>query len=95
MCLRTIRFGIVLLGLSLLALAAQPAAQSGNGSLKVTLFPSGAKVAIDGTDTGKTTPMSIQRRRGSSHRCRLDSEFGVARGRAGPAAATVREFVNS
>lgn len=33
-------------------------AQSGNGDLKVTSFPSGANVAIDGTDTGKVTPMS-------------------------------------
>ena len=30
----------------------------GNGSLKVTSYPSGAKVSIDGVDTGKTTPMS-------------------------------------
>jgi hypothetical protein len=29
-----------------------------NGALKVTSFPTGAKVAIDGADTGKTTPMS-------------------------------------
>src|SRR5579864_8446047 len=33
-------------------------AQSGNGDLKVTSFPSGANVVIDGTDTGKVTPMS-------------------------------------
>lgn len=33
-------------------------AQSGYGVLKVTSFPSGAKVAVDGIDTGKTTPMS-------------------------------------
>jgi len=33
-------------------------AQTGNGSLKVTSFPSGANVAVDGVDTGKTTPMS-------------------------------------
>lgn len=33
-------------------------AQSGNGDLKVTSFPSGANVSIDGTDTGKVTPMS-------------------------------------
>jgi len=32
--------------------------QSGNGSLKVTSYPSGAGVWIDGVDTGKTTPMS-------------------------------------
>src|SRR6266702_1849184 len=34
-------------------------AQSGNGSLKVTSYPSGANVTIDGVDTGKTTPMSV------------------------------------
>src|SRR5262249_42738880 len=34
-------------------------AQNGNGSLKVTSFPSGASVKVDGVDTGKTTPMSI------------------------------------
>lgn len=33
-------------------------AQSGNGSLKVTSYPSGAEVWIDGVNTGKTTPMS-------------------------------------
>ena len=30
-----------------------------NGSLKVTSFPSGAQVWLDGVDTGKLTPMSI------------------------------------
>src|SRR5215831_18364898 len=34
-------------------------AQSGSGALKVTSFPSGAKVAVDGVDTGKVTPMSV------------------------------------
>src|SRR5437899_1841793 len=33
--------------------------QSGNGSLKVTSFPSGASVVVDGVNTGKFTPMSI------------------------------------
>lgn len=32
--------------------------QAQNGSLKVTSFPTGADVSIDGTDTGKVTPMS-------------------------------------
>lgn len=45
---------LVLFGL----MAASLAAQTGNGALKVTSFPSGAKVSIDGIDTGKTTPMS-------------------------------------
>jgi PEGA domain-containing protein len=34
-------------------------AQSSNGSLKVTSFPSGAQVIVDGVNSGKTTPMSI------------------------------------
>lgn len=34
-------------------------AQSSNGALKVTSFPSGAQVIVDGVNTGKTTPMSI------------------------------------
>ena len=34
-------------------------AQSGSGALKVTSFPSGAQVTIDGVGTGKTTPMSV------------------------------------
>lgn len=34
-------------------------AQTGSGSLKVTSFPSGANVSVDGVNTGKVTPMSI------------------------------------
>jgi len=34
-------------------------AQSGSGALKVTSFPTGANVAVDGVNTGKTTPMSV------------------------------------
>ena len=30
-----------------------------NGALKVTSFPSGAHVGVDGVDTGKVTPMSV------------------------------------
>ena len=33
-------------------------AQAQNGTLKITSFPSGASVKIDGVDTGKATPMS-------------------------------------
>ena len=33
--------------------------QNGSGDLKVTSFPSGANVTVDGVDTGKVTPMSI------------------------------------
>src|SRR5919108_6294749 len=40
------------------ALHAQTCA-AGNGALKVTSFPSGANVSVDGVDTGKVTPMSI------------------------------------
>lgn len=47
----------ILLGL---LIAVQASAQtSGNGSLKVTSFPSGANVSVDGVDTGKLTPMSV------------------------------------
>src|SRR6266571_4479360 len=34
-------------------------ADSSNGALKVTSFPSGANVSVDDIDTGKVTPMSI------------------------------------
>src|SRR5688572_3038305 len=34
-------------------------AAAGNGSLKVTSFPSGAEVWVDGMNTGKVTPMSV------------------------------------
>jgi hypothetical protein len=40
------------------AFSASPAAAQ-NGALKVTSFPSGARVTVDGVDSGKTTPMSI------------------------------------
>ena len=40
-----------------LALSSPAAAQ--NGSLKVTSFPSGAEVFVDGVFTGKLTPMSV------------------------------------
>src|SRR5258707_5713707 len=35
------------------------ALRADNGALKVTSFPSGANVSVDGVDTGKVTPMSI------------------------------------
>jgi hypothetical protein len=38
---------------------AQSCPGSGSGSLKITSFPSGASVSVDGVNTGKTTPMSI------------------------------------
>ena len=40
------------------AMSGIASAQSGSGSLKVTSYPTGAAVFIDGVDTGKTTPMS-------------------------------------
>ncbi len=40
------------------AIAAPGFAQTGNGSLKITSYPSGATVTIDGVNTGKITPMS-------------------------------------
>lgn len=43
----------------ILLCSASTRAQSSNGALKVTSFPSGAQVIIDGVNTGKTTPMSI------------------------------------
>ena len=42
-------------------------AQTGNGSLKVTSYPSGAEVSIDGRNTGKTTPMSESLSVGVAH----------------------------
>src|SRR5437588_10432525 len=50
-------FGMVVLSAALLLMPGKARAQ--NGSLKVTSFPSGAKVAVDGADTGKVTPMNI------------------------------------
>jgi hypothetical protein len=49
----------VFIPLFLLCMISLPGfAQSGNGSLKVTSYPTGAVVFIDGVNTGKTTPMS-------------------------------------
>lgn len=45
---------------SMLLLCSQVRAQTtSNGSLKVTSFPVGANVSVDGVDTGKVTPMTI------------------------------------
>jgi len=54
--------GFITLASRLLAaglLAAVVYGQTGNGSLKVTSFPSGANVTVDGVNTGKVTPMSV------------------------------------
>jgi hypothetical protein len=48
-------FGPVLLG----SLVNPAQAQTTSGALKVTSFPSGAHVSVDGVDSGKVTPMSI------------------------------------
>ena len=49
----------VFIPLFLLSMISLPGfAQSGNGSLKVTSYPTGAVVFIDGVNTGTTTPMS-------------------------------------
>src|SRR5262245_38188019 len=45
--------------LAVCVLVANLRAQNGNGSLKITSFPTGARVAVDGVDTGKTTPANI------------------------------------
>lgn len=50
------RLGVALAALAMLLPASVYAA---NGSLKVTSFPSGAQVIVDGTNTGKLTPMSV------------------------------------
>lgn len=57
--MRITRFAVSLLAVIALTMAQQARAQSSNGSLKVTSFPSGAKVSVDLADTGKVTPMSI------------------------------------
>jgi hypothetical protein len=49
---------IVLIALAVAGSGALLRAQGG-GALKVSSFPSGAKVSVDGVDTGKVTPMSV------------------------------------
>jgi hypothetical protein len=44
-----------LLMIGILSLPAPVLAQ--NGALKVTSFPSGANVSVEGVDTGKVTPL--------------------------------------
>src|SRR5260221_914373 len=45
--------------LAALVVASAASAEAANGNLKVTSFPSGAQVVVDGAPTGKTTPMSV------------------------------------
>ena len=54
--IRALRVPLLVLTIELLAVLP---AHATNGSLKVTSFPSGAAVAVDGANTGHTTPMSI------------------------------------
>ena len=42
-----------------LAVALASGTAFANGVLKVTSFPGGANVYVDGEDTGKTTPMTV------------------------------------
>jgi hypothetical protein len=50
-----------------IALAAVVSAFGQSGALKVTSFPTGASVSVDGVDTGKVTPMSISLAIGDHH----------------------------
>jgi hypothetical protein len=50
---------ILVLVVTLLLLPGRAAAQDKHGKLRVTSFPSGANVSMDGNDTGKVTPMSM------------------------------------
>src|SRR5688500_2301805 len=52
------RLDTCVLVLCLLAAGALPAAAQ-SGALKITSFPSGAQVSIDGVPTGKLTPISV------------------------------------
>src|SRR5262245_34298926 len=47
---------IVIMVLAAFVMRAAPVAA---GTLKVTSFPSGAQVIVDGVDTGKVTPMNV------------------------------------
>ena len=47
------RISIAVVALALVSLIQTPAAFAANGALKVTSFPSGAAVTIDGIFTGK------------------------------------------
>jgi len=50
---------MTVLAVVLLVAPGRAGAEGGNGALKVTSFPTGASVSVDGVDTGKVTPMSI------------------------------------
>src|SRR5713101_8308547 len=56
---RILWLAIIAATLCLLGVPAVLRAQTTNGALKVTSFPSGANVSVDGVNTGKVTPMNI------------------------------------
>ena len=57
---KMVRIFLFLLVGSLLLLPSRAGAQGKQGKLKVSSFPSGANVSMDGNDTGKVTPMSTE-----------------------------------
>jgi PEGA domain len=56
---RWIACTFVLVG-TVLLLPSRASAQDNHGKLKVSSFPPGANVSLDGKDTGKVTPMSME-----------------------------------
>jgi PEGA domain/Collagen triple helix repeat (20 copies) len=56
--MRLLSIRLALLSVAICAFGVPVVAQNGGGSLQVTSYPSGARVSIDGIDTGKITPMS-------------------------------------
>ncbi len=63
-------------GIAIAALA-PVALEAANGSLKVTSFPSGAEVWVDGANTGKVTPMSVSLAEGDHQVPGADPELGL------------------
>src|SRR5260370_25194202 len=59
MATRMRRCRAIALVAALFLLGVPVALRADSGALKVTSFPSGANVSVDGKDTGKVTPMSI------------------------------------
>ncbi len=56
---RKYRMVVAVLGIAVLGFSASIRGQSSGGSLKVTSFPTGAQVIVDGVNTGKVTPMNV------------------------------------
>ncbi|HEU0109091.1 MAG TPA: MopE-related protein, partial [Vicinamibacteria bacterium] len=57
--MRNVRRATGVMAMVAFGLLTAAAAEAASGSLKVTSFPSGAQVVVDGASTGKTTPMSV------------------------------------